>query len=760
MLAMSAEAKVIWCEPVVVNQYTAFRREFELPEAVTGEVAVCADSDCVVLVNGAEIGRGQYSDFPDRKSWTVFRVPNLEKGKNVIAVLAYHSGMMFSTKMPTAAGFACTLRAGTTVIVTDTAWRATPHTGFQSGPIASRSGQLGETSCFDARQFPGDWFRPEFDASGWPQAVLTPEAWVPRLPRPVPVCRLGALRSGRIVKQGTLFRAKEQETFAATMQLDRYHYTGRIVPPKAPDNGMFVIADLGEESVGYIEFELEAAAGTVVDYAHGEHLEDGVVRMRIHTRNFADRYICHDGVNRFLMPFHRVGARYLQLNITQITGMVKIRFIGLRPWDFPLPLPAPFECDDLAAEPLRRVARRTLELCMHEHFEDCPWREQSMYSYDSRNQALYGYYLWGNYEFVRASFRLLAYSHALRQDHLMMLCAPTDFEMTIPVFSYVWVSAAYENYLYSGDKSLFDDCAGMVADVVSHVLTRHCPKNGLYHTGTDPKQWNFYEWVPDMYDMGCRADEFHAGYNLYVIEMLEAYAALLGPEAGREYLDRAGALRRAVDAYFWNEAKNAYASKKTDGRFHNIHHDHTQFLALRNGVATGKRAEKVMQTLFDGTLHYATTSALPYLVRALMPRSAAARSYVSRQIRKVYGAMLEKGATSLWETPTGAADFDGAASLCHGWSSLPIYYQSGCLLGVTPLEPGFRRFEVRPYADEFTHYAAGTVPTPAGPVAVQWQRRENGLHLTIDHPASLECVVADYPECPVVTAIINGKPSI
>ena len=36
--------------------------------------------------------------------------------------------------------------------------------------------------------------------------------------------------------------------------------------------------------------------------------------------------------------------------------------------------------------------------------------------------------------------------------------------------------------------------------------------------------------------------------------------------------------------------------------------------------------------------------------------------------------MLEKGATSFWETINGDADFGNAGSLCHGWSAMPIYY--------------------------------------------------------------------------------------
>ena len=32
--------------------------------------------------------------------------------------------------------------------------------------------------------------------------------------------------------------------------------------------------------------------------------------------------------------------------------------------------------------------------------------------------------------------------------------------------------------------------------------------------------------------------------------------------------------------------------------------------------------------------------------------------------------MLDRGATSFWETIKGASDFGGAGSLCHGWSAL------------------------------------------------------------------------------------------
>ena len=48
------------------------------------------------------------------------------------------------------------------------------------------------------------------------------------------------------------------------------------------------------------------------------------------------------------------------------------------------------------------------------------------------------------------------------------------------------------------------------------------------------------------------------------------------------------------------------------------------------------------------------------------------RDFILNDIRKAYEPMIEVG--TVWETIEGASDFDNAGSLCHGWSSTPIYY--------------------------------------------------------------------------------------
>jgi hypothetical protein len=48
--------------------------------------------------------------------------------------------------------------------------------------------------------------------------------------------------------------------------------------------------------------------------------------------------------------------------------------------------------------------------------------------------------------------------------------------------------------------------------------------------------------------------------------------------------------------------------------------------------------------------------------------------FVIDEIRRNYGAMLDFGSSTVWETENGDKDFDNAGSLCHGWSAIAIKY--------------------------------------------------------------------------------------
>ncbi|MCK5845507.1 MAG: family 78 glycoside hydrolase catalytic domain, partial [Victivallales bacterium] len=627
------------------------------------------------------------------------------------------------------------------------------------------------------------------DDSKWTEPVVRAKTldgfWKTLEPRPVPPLLLKERVSTRIVMQGRLFREREFDTFADTVAndflthfpLNRFfdgveqefpapypELDGKgdanwmFQPPEPLANGCFLVVDLGSEYVGLIDIELSASSGTVIDISHGEHLLDGKVRNKIGDRNFTDRYVCKDGVNRYVLPFRRIGGRYLQLNITKMDCSISIKYVGIRPLEAPRPPAGDFISGDRVADLTHEVGVRTLELCMHEHYEDCPWREQALYAYDSRNQALYGYYVWGNYKFAKASLDLLG--KGVRSDGFLEICAPAKSIRTIPIFSFVWVSEINEYWLHSGDDSLFREFDSQMEFMIGARLKNCDRRNGLYTFGDDDGLWHFYEWAPGLSVVDVEKDEHHAPYNLYFIEMLESYSAMLR-RAGRtaeaeKYLAIAIELKEAVHKSFWDSNKRCYASKMINGEL-TEYHDHIQFLAIYNDIVPEEKRGELLTKISSRSLESLTLSAMPYMLRSMMKISSDAREYAAKVVFSVFSKMILAGATSLWETQEGPDAFGGAGSLCHAWSSLPVYYHLAYVLGVRPIEPGFRTFAVSPYSNGFGA-VKGSIPTPSGMIDVEWTRNDDGLRLEMSGPENLTPILEELPDSPICSANYNNTP--
>ena len=112
-------------------------------------------------------------------------------------------------------------------------------------------------------------------------------------------------------------------------------------------------------------------------------------------------------------------------------------------------------------------------------------------------------------------------------------------------------------------------------------------------------------------------------------------------------------------------------------------------------------------------------------------------------VKNYWGGMLDMGATSFWEDfdlkwcknatrideipvpgrPDIHADFGDHCykglrhSLCHGWAAGPAAWCSQKILGIMPVEPGFRKISFTPDLCGLK-WAKGTIPTPHGVISV------------------------------------------
>jgi len=175
----------------------------------------------------------------------------------------------------------------------------------------------------------------------------------------------------------------------------------------------------------------------------------------------------------------------------------------------------------------------------------------------------------------------------------------------------------------------------------------------------------------------------------------------------------------------------------------------TQALACNYMDLTPKQVDSIRKHMLSGdSLNPVTLSMKKYLFTALDKVFADDGKRTLDTIRKEWGYMLSKGATSFWETLKGESDFDGAGSLCHGWSIVPSHYFYAEIIGIKPLAPGFKTFSVSPkFAD--LDGIKGCIPTPAGDIKLQWQRKGTSIEIEIEYPSKLEMVNQIEDNCPI-----------
>jgi len=95
--------------------------------------------------------------------------------------------------------------------------------------------------------------------------------------------------------------------------------------------------------------------------------------------------------------------------------------------------------------------------------------------------------------------------------------------------------------------------------------------------------------------------------------------------------------------------------------------------------------------------------------------------------------MVESGATITWEA--WDRKYKPNLDWNHAWGAAPANLLPRFVLGVEPLEPGWGTARIRPATGGLS-FAKGQVPTPRGPVWVEWDCQE-GFRLSIELPGGM-----------------------
>ena len=659
------------------NEYAVFKENF----AYSGEnlvLDIAAVNDYIAQINGKIVSFGQFQGYKNEKYYDTIKISKYCKpGKNELKITVRYEGINTLRSIRDTAGVIFDVKSEKGVVISSSentlGAKSTSYVQNTKRFITMQIGYSSDMCC------PSD--------ERYEKCVEVDMKNCKLLPRPVKKCNLlTPIKGENINKKKSLY-------------------------------------DFGAETVGYLHVSFKCKNKCVVTVAYGEHIADGEVRRKIESRDFSLKFHCQKGENDFTQLFVRIGARYVQLIADSLLDEAEVEII---PAVYPVTERKTALTD--IDKKIYDVCIKTLKSCMHEHYEDCPWREQALYAMDSLNQAVCGYYCFGEYEFAAASLRMLG--RGMQPDGFLELHTPGKEIVTIPYFTFMWAIGVRDYLRYSGDRALIRELWPSIRLTAQRRLSE-C-QNGLLPVPTDTKYWSFYEWNDLMsgepiYRDAPLAPRIDAPYQMFFLLFLDA-AIELAEELGESEdaaILRRGCVeaRRACHAMFWDTKSGSYCTfaHEKDGAFHaedGARSELVQALAVLSGTAGQAERERLLPALAAGENDWTpcTLSMIRFKYEALLAQPERYLDWVFADIARIWGKMLYAGATSFWETEDGADAFDQAGSLCHGWSAMPVYFYYAYGLGVRPAKPGFAQL-----ADSARRMdgCSGSVPTPEGMIHVE-----------------------------------------
>ncbi len=491
--------------------------------------------------------------------------------------------------------------------------------------------------------------------------------------------------------------------------------------------------DFGEQKCGYLEFKIQAAAGTIMDIHMVEYIsEENILQHTYPDNRNGMRFTAKDGENSYRSLKRRSG-RYAFVTLRQQVSTVIINDFILTESTAAVEPVQPFRCSDEQLNAIWEICERTLKLGMEDTFTDCSLYEQTLWIGDARNQALYAFETYGEYAVSARSLELGAQS--LEHFPLVGCQVPSTWRSLIPAWSFLWGIHVWEHHFASGDKALLRSLWPAVVKNMDSALD-HIDASGLF----SGKFWNLLEWA----DID-QEQETVLHNSMLLVKALRAAEncamALDETSSFYRFTEKREQLIEAINST-WDDAKKSYPDAILNcGRPSDKTCQHNAALAVMAQVLPSQHVETVRHNLLKppaGMTGIASPFASQFLFEALdiMGEPQA----ILDDIKRNYSPMIDAGATTVWETYPGSTCSPKGfptRSHCHGWSCGPLLFFNRIILGIRQIAPGGCAFSISPWLGECSH-ASGGLMTPNGKLSVHWKLSADDLLVKISSPEGVE----------------------
>jgi alpha-L-rhamnosidase len=225
-------------------------------------------------------------------------------------------------------------------------------------------------------------------------------------------------------------------------------------------------------------------------------------------------------------------------------------------------------------------------------------------------------------------------------------------------------------------------------------------------------------------------------FHLRSLALMAELADALGrPSEASGYRARERSTRAAFQKTLFDPARGLYR----DGEGTEHASLHANLFPLAFGLVPANRAARVTAWLVQRGMACSVYAA-QYLLEGLFERGAGAQAMalMTAPTDRSWRHMVDSGTTITWEA--WDQKYKPNQDWNHAWGAAPANLLPRFVLGARPLSAGWRQARIRPSPGSLTH-AAGRVPTPRGPIQIEWTS-DASFRLALTLPSGVSAQVA------------------
>lgn len=459
-----------------------------------------------------------------------------------------------------------------------------------------------------------------------------------------------------------------------------------ILKPESNDNHLY---DFGRELIGYVTIRSSSKPEMCIGESKKEALDTSNTVIE-QTLDFVQ-------LGSFLWRSKApVALRYVFVP-------TEIQDIWCEAQFHPVIYKGAFACSDSILTRIWMNSAYTLRLCMRDFIIDGIKRDRLPWAGDLAMSLTVDAYTFADKEIVRRSLVALGRSGIEK----------TDINGIID-FTLWWIIAQDRYQLYFGDKNHLDSEWNLIKETLDKLTTR-CDSSGFLKT---ENTWLFIDWVNQEKWTALQILWWWAQQSGIRLALREGDI-----EFANIWQRRSDNLKDQLLKSCWNDKDKCWVGNPVSSE-NKV--KYPNFLAVISGLASNDQFEGINSILTNEKVPSVGTPYMKGFENIALARIGKIQVMLDRT-KEYWGGMLKLGATTFWEAYDTSIkgkdqysfyDRPYGKSLCHGFSAGPAAFLPSEVLGLRPLEDGWKRFSVNPDLGNLK-WVDASVPTPFGNIVIE-----------------------------------------